>query len=53
MVVRVVDWFVASNIVAKDISAKTDTGAPVAVMCDPATVRSFQPHGQSLAYKDL
>ncbi|RDB24421.1 putative exopolygalacturonase C [Hypsizygus marmoreus] len=28
----------ASNIVAKDIVAKTKTGSPVAVMCDPETI---------------
>jgi len=30
----------AQNIVAKDIFSVTETGAPVAVMCDPATVTS-------------
>lgn len=29
----------AQNIVAKDIFARTETGAPVAAMCDPSTVR--------------
>ncbi|KXN83335.1 putative exopolygalacturonase C [Leucoagaricus sp. SymC.cos] len=30
----------ASNIRTKNVSARTQTGAPVAVMCDPATVSS-------------
>lgn len=28
----------ASNIVAKDIFAVTDSGKPVAVLCDPSTI---------------
>lgn len=31
---------IATNIVAEDIFARTETGAPVAVMCNPATVSS-------------
>lgn len=33
----------ATNVLAKDIFAKTETGARVAVMCDPTTVSNV--HG--------
>ena len=32
-------WVIASNIVAKNIVATTQTHAPVTVMCDPKAVR--------------